>query len=73
MKTRYKIICSSLAIAMMSATSLADEMNAESCAAALSPTGKTIFDAAREGRLTAIKKQAPESLQLSEVVCSTLF
>ena len=65
MKTRYKIICSSLAIAMMSATSLADEMNADGCAAALSPTGKTIFEAVAPSveADTNLKKLVKETLR----------
>jgi len=45
MKTRYKTICLSFSIAAMSATAFGDKMNPETCAASLSPTGKTIYDA----------------------------
>ena len=45
MKTLYKTICLSLSIAAMSGTAFADEVKSDTCAASLSPTGKTIFEA----------------------------
>ena len=45
MKTLYKTIFLSLSIAAMSGTAFADKQNSETCAASLTPTGKTIFEA----------------------------
>jgi len=45
MQTLYKTICLSLSIAAISSTAFADKMNSETCAASLTPTGKTIFEA----------------------------
>lgn len=45
MKTVYKIMCLSLGIAAMSGTAFADEVKSGACAASLSHTGKTIFEA----------------------------
>lgn len=45
MKTLYKTICLSLSIAAISGTAFADEVKSGACAASLSSTGKTIFDA----------------------------
>ena len=45
MKTLCKTIYLSLSIAAMSSTAFADKVNSETCAASLTPTGKTIFEA----------------------------
>lgn len=45
MKTVYKTMCLSLSIAAMSGTAFAYEVKSGACAASLSPTGKTIFEA----------------------------
>jgi len=45
MKTLYKTIYLSLSIAAISGTAFADEVKPDACAASLSSTGKTIFEA----------------------------
>ncbi len=45
MKSIYRAICVTAGVAAMSSTSIADEVNSETCAAALSPTAKTIYEA----------------------------
>ena len=45
MKTLCKTIYLSLSIAAMSGLAFADTVNSETCAASLTPTGKTIFEA----------------------------
>jgi hypothetical protein len=45
MKMLYQTICLSLSIAAISGTAFADEVKPDACAASLSPTGKTIFEA----------------------------
>ena len=45
MKTLYKTMCLSLSIAVLSGTAFAEDVKSDACAASLSPTAKTIFDA----------------------------
>jgi len=45
MKILHKTICFSLSFAAISGTVFAGKGNSEACAASLSPTGKTIFEA----------------------------
>jgi len=45
MKPIYRAICVTACIAAMTSTAIADEVNSETCAAALSPTAKTIYEA----------------------------
>jgi len=45
MKSIYRAICVTAGVAAMSNTAIADEVNSETCAAALSPTAKTIYEA----------------------------
>ena len=45
MKILCKTIYLSLSIAAISSTAFADKVNSETCAASLTPTGKTIFEA----------------------------
>lgn len=45
MNILHKTIYVAVSIAMMSGTAFADKVNSETCAASLSPTGKTIYEA----------------------------
>jgi len=52
MKTLYKTIYLSLSIAAISGTAFADEVKPDACAASLSSTGKTIFEAVRPTQIS---------------------